>query len=354
MSPTSTLQAISARALVTLCHSHWYDAAAHLLRLRIGAGETDPAILEASRLAEIAVRVLALDAEDFIELAATVPERSWANDLAACAFPAEPRDPRRAALGSLVPLYELMLEVIDLRGERQEPQALVVTAHLIGEYLCQLGWESALGHAGDPLRMGEYVGERWGTSDHACPHNSAMRQTAKRSLNACGGDVPGYTSYLNKFHSRLGDTLAVCAMNHETIDAGERPDVGPTCPNPCTWAVRGTREARRDLDARMRLALVYLDSPLVALRHHAPVGHFFGVPSTSEIAQGWLRTWQKLTVQWPDGSNPLLAQAAADPSEVLPGLSALVTTVAGRPVRSGTLLSRIGDDIIASLQRASE
>lgn len=353
MTSTDTAVGMTADALVELCQAHWYDAVAHMLRLRLAAGDRDPAILEASRIAEIAVRVLSLDAEDFGALAAQVTDRPWSAELAACAFPATPRDPNRGALGSLVPLYQLMLEVIDLRGERHEPQALVVTAHLLGEYLCQLGWETTLGHGGDPLRMGEYVGERWGTTDPACPHNSAMRQTAKRSLNACSGDVAGYTSYLDKFHSRLGDTLAVCAMNHETTQAGERPDVGVTCPNPCRWAVRGSLEQRRDLDARMRLALIYLDSPLVALRHHAPVGHFFGVPSAAEISEGWLRTWTKLTAPWPDGSNPLSGPVVADPDEVLPGLGALVSTVAGVPVRRGNLMARIGDDIIASLRRAA-
>ena len=48
-------------------------------------------------------------------------------------------------------------------------------------------------------------------------------------------------------------------------------------------------EHRRDLDARVRLALIYAESPIVALRHHAPVGHFFGVPSFAEIAEAWQR-----------------------------------------------------------------
>lgn len=51
-----------------------------------------------------------------------------------------------------------MLEVLDLRAQRHEPLQIVVTAHLIGEYLAQLAWESTLGHAGDPLRLGETVG----------------------------------------------------------------------------------------------------------------------------------------------------------------------------------------------------
>lgn len=340
---------ISAQALVALCEQHWYDSALSMLNLRLREGDDDPAIVEAQRLATVAQRVLSLDAEDFEELADQVADRPWADRLRACGFPRGPRDEQRGALTSLVPLYQLMLEVLNLRAERGEPQALVVTAHLIGEYLCQLAWEQQLGHGGDPLVLAGQVGERWGTDDPQCPHNSAMRATAKRAVNASAGDQVGFTSYLDKFHSRLGDTLAVCAMNHLTIEAGERPDVGPTCPNPCSWAVREDRATRRDLDGRLRLALVYLDSPLVALRHHAPVGHFFGVPSVAEISQGWVHTWQKLTLQWPDGSNPLIGAVPTHPDEALPGLSALISTVAGHPVGQGSLLREIGDDIIKVL-----
>ena len=200
--------------------------------------------------------------------------------------------------------------------------------------------------------MRDSVGERWGTDDKSCPHNSALRATAKRSLNACNGAVAGYTAHLDKFHSRLGDALAVCAMNHETIGAGQRPDVGETCPNPCSWAVKGSLEDRRDLDARIRLALLYVDSPIVALRHHAPVGHFFGVPSVQEISEAWLRTWERLSQPWADGSNPLLLRkvpAAGTPDEALPGMSALVSTVAGRTIGAGRVIRSIGDDIMLTL-----
>lgn len=343
---------IGADALVALCEQHWYDAVASMLAARLRAGDDDPAIAEAHRLASCAQRVLALDAEDFIELSSAFEDRSWCAGLRAAGFPHGPRDAKRGALADLVPLYRLMLEVLHLRAARSEPQSIVVTAHLIGEYLCQLAWQTRLGHGGDPLRLALQVGERWGTDDPTCPHNSAMRATAKRAVNAAAGDVVGFTSYLDKFHSRQGDTLAVCAMNHLTIDAGERPDAGPTCPQPCGWAIAGPREVRRDLDARVRLALVYLDSPLVALRHHAPVGHFFGVPSTAEISDGWLRTWQKLALPWPDGSNPLIGAVPVDADEPLPGLSALVSTVAGQSVGRGRLLQDIGDDIVAALRRA--
>ena len=138
-----------------------------------------------------------------------------------------------------------------------------------------------------------------------------MRATARRALNAATGDPDGYTAYLDRFHSRLWSALAVCALNH----------------------------------------LLYRDSPVVALRHHAPVGHFFGVPSTAEISDAWLRTWERLAAPWPDGANPLAAAGlgAPDPAEALPGMSALVSAVAGRTVGPGTLIRDIGADVAAAL-----
>ena len=72
----------------------------------------------------------------------------------------------------------------------------------------------------------------------------------------------------------------------------------------------------------------------------------------AEISQGWVHTWQKLTLQWPDGSNPLIGAVPTHPDEALPGLSALISTVAGHPVGQGSLLREIGDDIIKVLEGA--
>ena len=348
----------------TLLRGHWYDAVAALLDevllpepvdgLSTGAATTPgPDLTQARELAEVARRVLDLDAEDFTAMSRRA-DAPWAGRLADCSFPALPRDPIRGALGSLVPLYELMLEVLQIRAMRREPLQVVVTAHLIGEYLIQLAWESTLGHGGDPLRLGEFVGDsRWGSDDPVCRHSSALRSTARRALHACSGDVSGYTTYLDRFHSRLGEAFGVCGLNFDVVGRGERPDVGEPCPNPCAFVTDLGRERRRDLDARIRLAMLYIDAPIVALRHHAPVGHFFGVPSVAEISEAWLRTWEKLSEPWPDGANPVLAptlQAGPSADEALPGLSALVSAVAGRPIGPGRVLRDIGDDVVRALQ----
>ncbi len=334
-----------------LLRGYWYDAVASLLLDELATRPGDLALAQAQRLALAAKRVLDLDAEDFGQIAVDF-DRPWAAALVDASFPPGPRDPQRGALGSLVGLYRLMLEVLELRARRHEPLQVVVTAHLIAEYLPMLAWETRLGHGGDPSRMRRSVGERWGAEAAACPHSSSQRATARRALNACDGDLPGYTAYLDRFHSRLGDALSPCAMNHATVGAGERPDVGTTCPDPCGWATAGTLAARRDLDARVRLALLYRDSPVVALRHHAPVGHFFGVPSTSEISAAWLRTWARLSAPWPDGSNPLQrgeARGAPEADEALPGMSALVSAVAGATIGPGRLIRDIGLDVATTL-----
>ena len=352
-----------------LLRGYWYDAASALLDRMDGepsgrrseheAGpDIDhlPPLAHAQQLAAAARRVLDLDAEDFATIAAAF-HLPWARRLAESSFPQQPTEPERGALGSLVPLYELMLEVLEIRAARGEPLQEAVIAHLIGEYLPLLAWESTLGHAGDPLRLPSFVGgSKWGTDDPSCAHPSALRSTAKRALNACSGDLDGYTTYLDRFHSRLGDALAVCAVNLDTTAIGDRPEPGDVCPNPCAFVRSLPMERRRDLDARLRLTVLYVDSPIVALRHHAPVGHFFGVPSATEIAEAWAKTWAQLTLPWRDGCNPLsrvVLDGSAD-AEALPGMSALVSAVAGRSIMAGRLLRTIGQDVARALSAGDE
>ncbi|MET0695547.1 MAG: hypothetical protein ABWX96_14575 [Propionibacteriaceae bacterium] len=337
----------------TLVEGHWYDAVAVLLEGAARAPNASQQVIKVQALATAARRVLDLDAEDFANIASGF-SATWIARLADCSFPLQPRDPHRGALGSLVPLYQLMLEVMELRALRRESMQIVVTAHLIAEYLVQLAWESTLGHGGDPEQLEwQMANSRWGTDDPACPHSPAQRSTAKRTLSACRGDQPGYNAYLDRFHSRQGEALSVCAMNHATIGAGERPDLGVTCPNPCGFVTDMSMELRRDLDARVRLALLFVQSPIVALRHHAPVGHFFGVPSAQEISDAWILTWEKVNQPWPDGDNPLHSMEHMSMGalhETLPGMSTLISAVAGRTISPGYLIRDIAKDLTRVLQ----
>lgn len=334
---------IDRATLRPLLAGSWYDALLDVMADAATPGE-EPTLVAALDLADCATRVLDLDADDFTAIAAAHRQARWADDLAACAFPPRLHDPQRGGLASLIPLFALMLEAVELRFARREPLLLVVTTHLMSEFLPQLAWEPVLGHAGDPLRLVHDVGERWGTNDRRCAHPAALRAVVKRALTAVEGDDVGFRAYLDRFHSRQGEALAVCAMNHRTTGPGDRPDCGTSCPHPCSWALRGDEATRKALDARCRLALIFRDGPLVGLRHHAPVGHFFGVPSLGEVRDAWAASWEKLAQPWRDGSNPLTG-VAPDPTEALPGLTALVSAVAARPVRPAHLIRDIGDDL---------
>ena len=76
--------------------------------------------------------------------------------------------------------------------------------------------------------------------------------------------------------------------------------------------------------------MLYVDSPIVALRHHAPVGHFFGVPSVAEMSEAWGKTWDQLSMPWRDGCNPLsqATQEGAPDAEALPGMATTVLSAA--------------------------
>ena len=79
-------------------------------------------------------------------------------------------------------------------------------------------------------------------------------------------------------------------------------------------------------------------APLVEPHHHAPVAHFSGVPPMAEIPEARPPTWGKPSAPWNDVSNPL------------PGMAALVSAVAGRPLGPGRLLRDIGDDAARALE----
>jgi hypothetical protein len=310
-------------------------------------------------------RLLDLDAEDFDHIAAqkALPEEVVA-PVRAARFPRRPDEPERGSLRSLVPLYALMLEALPIRWRRREPIHVVVLLHLIAEYLPFLAWEPVLRHAGDPLLLPAFVsvpGGRWGGRTPECDQNAVQRSASARVMTATRGDVPGWQAYLDRYHSRVADALARCASH----PMPGRPRLSGVCRSPCPVWTQLPEDVRDDLAARVHLARMFAESPVVELRHHAPVGHFFGVPSPEEIADAWRRTWVRLTRPWQDGANPLLARelsqedvarsaqlppsttgAAAEP---LPGLTDMVSAVAGREVRAGTVLRTIRDTMLETL-----
>jgi hypothetical protein len=81
---------------------------------------------------------------------------------------------------------------------------------------------------------------------------------------------------------------------------------------------------------------------LIRLRHHSPVGHGFGVPSPREVRLAWDRSRAWLGRQE--------AAVLADDGYPLPGLSHLVSAVAGHPVPPDTLLADTVGAVLAELR----
>ncbi|MEU8801374.1 hypothetical protein [Spirillospora sp. NPDC048819] len=285
-------------------------------------------------------RVLDLDAEDFgmPEDAGEVP-RDLLDRARASRMPQAPRERPRGALASLRPAYSLLLEVIAIRWDRRDMAALVAAVHIAGEYLPMLAWEPVLGHAGDPARIGAAVegeGSRFGVpiepgSPRMCDHTRPERSACERTLRVSKEPPPGWRAYLDRQHSQVASALGDCAAR---------------CRTPCTVMTRLDDLVRGDLTDRCKLAADFTDSALVKLRHAAPVGHGFGVPSPEEVQAAWARARKSLSRQ-PLG-KAAFAGAEDDPYP-LPGLPGLFSAIAATSLSPDTLLRDVTTRITATL-----
>lgn len=311
-------------------------------------------------------RVLDLDAEDFgrPEDAGEVPEALLARARAS-RMPQRPHERPRGALASLRPAYSLLLEAIAIRWERRDMAALTSAVHIAAEYLPLLAWEPVLGHAGDPVLLGPAVNGKDSLFGRApaegaarrCEHGSAVRAACDRALRVAAEPPHGWRSYLDRQHSLVADGLGVC---------------GSRCRTPCSVVTRLPASTRADLVERCRLASAFSRGPLVRLRHAAPVGHGFGVPSPEEVEAAWASGRKALArteagrtalagatgndATLPDAAGNSAAQdraaggGAALPDAArggypLPGLPELFSAVAGTPIVPDTLLT----DVVAAI-----
>ncbi|SFO89886.1 MULTISPECIES: hypothetical protein [Actinomadura] len=284
-------------------------------------------------------RVLDLDAEDFgmPEEAGEVPP-DLLDRARASRMPQAPRERPRGALASLRPAYRLLLEVIAIRWRRRDMAALVAAVHIASEYLPMLAWEPVLGHAGDPALIGAAVsgeGSRFGVpiepgTPRMCDHTRPERSACERTLRVAREPGPGWRAYLDRQHSQVSSALGDCAAR---------------CRTPCTVVTRLDDLVRADLTGRCKLAADFADSPLVKLRHAAPVGHGFGVPSPEEVQAAWSRARTSLS-RHPLGKTVL---AGDDDSYPLPGLPALFSAIAAAELHPDTLLHDVTKRIMSTL-----
>jgi hypothetical protein len=302
-------------------------------------------IADIQQLCAFGKRLLDLDAEDFgVADAATDAnvDHSFADEESgdsvpddlvvrsrAARMPQSPSEVDRGALASLRPPFALLLEVIAARWMRRETSDLVATMHIASEYLPMLIWEPVLGHAGDPARMVASVGgdgSRWGQlDDRACPHSKPEKSAANRALRVSGEQDAGWRSYLDRQHSSVSAALGICAAD---------------CRRPCTVMTRHSESDQERLDAACRIAENFSDSAMIQLRHSAPVGHGFGVPSPREVMDTWMHTREHLGKREP--------AVLVDDGFALPGLPSLVSALAGTTIVPDTLIA----DTAAALQNA--
>ncbi|MCP2341886.1 hypothetical protein [Actinomadura rupiterrae] len=277
-------------------------------------------------------RVLDLDAEDFgmPEEAGEVP-KDLLDRARASRMPQTAKERPRGALASLRPAYRLLLEVIEIRWRRREMAPLVAAVHIASEYAPMLAWEPVLGHAGDPALIGRSVSgpdSRFGVpvepgSERRCDHTRPERSACERTLRVAQEPGPGWRAYLDRQHSQVARALGDCAAR---------------CRTPCSVMTRLDDRIRAELTDRCRLAADFADSALVRLRHAAPVGHGFGVPSPEEVETAWARARASLR-HHPLGEVALKNEDTDD--YPLPGLPGLFSAIASTEIVKDDLLEEV-------------
>lgn len=285
-------------------------------------------------------RVLDLDAEDFgmPEEAGEVP-KDLLDRARASRMPQTAKERPRGALASLRPAYRLLLEVIEIRWRRREMAPLVAAVHIASEYAPMLAWEPVLGHAGDPALIGRSVtvpGSRFGVpvepgSERNCDHTRPERSACERTLRVAHEPGPGWRAYLDRQHSQVARALGDCAAR---------------CRTQCGVMTRLDEGPRRDLTDRCRLAADFADSALVRLRHAAPVGHGFGVPSPEEVQTAWARARSSLR-HHPLGEEALKNEDADD--YPLPGMPGLFSVIGAAELVPDDLLEEVSRRLLTAL-----
>ncbi|GAA0977118.1 hypothetical protein GCM10009555_037820 [Acrocarpospora macrocephala] len=285
-----------------------------------------------SAVCEFGQRLLTLDAEDFAsELDVPTIPADLRRRARACHMPQTPKGQPRGALDSLRPAYALLLEVIKVRWDQRELSAMMAALHIAAEYLPLLAYETALGHSGDPARWPEGLrapGSRFGViGDRDCDHTRSEQSATERTLRVAGEPGEGWRAYFDRQHSQVAGALATCVAK---------------CRNPCP-AIEWVPD-RENLALRCRAALAFAETPLVRLRHAAPVGHGFGVPSPEEVLDAWQRSRGALD------KNGIGHQVMRRDGFPLAGLPSLFSAIAGADLRPARLLADVSEHVISLLR----
>lgn len=291
-------------------------------------------------LAQLGEAVLNVDSHDFEFWCSDlqIPQQIR-DELSLRIWPSKRSHEAIGALDSLIPTFELLLEVFETRLLKGDISMGLSIIHLMTEYMPLLAWEKELGHAGNPKELGEYLsqpGSMWETE--ACPLNRQQRKAFSNAQIATHSQR-NWSIYLRDNHSRVAASLSICAgvPNPTSEQSGQR-----TCRTSCA-----IRKGNKNLAWNMVLVRRLKDSSLLTLRHDAPVGHFFSVPQEAEILASWETTWQGLIAdreEAPEAQNPLRGISRTG---ALAGFPELLGIVAGldRAMKPSNLISMIAEEI---------
>ncbi|WP_205717881.1 hypothetical protein [Actinomadura soli] len=236
------------------------------------------------------------------------------------------------------------MEIIEISWHRRDMKALVATVHIASENLPLLAWEPVLGHAGDPAVIGASVtgvGSRFGVpvvpgSARRCDHTRPERSACERMLRVTNEPGQGWRAYLNRQHSQVAQALGDCAAR---------------CRTPCSVMSRIDEPVRTRLTERCKLAADFTNSALVRLRHAAPVGQGFGVPSPMEVQTAWNRSRNALR-KLPLGYQAM--QGSEDDPYPLGGLAALFSAIADAPIVPETMLHDVSTRVTDLMTSSGE
>lgn len=296
---------------------------------------------KATALATLGQSLITLDMHDesLVELASGL-DAQLAQRVIQVAWPSSREAQPRGPMQDLVPTYQLLSEVLAIHSLRGETSSVLAVLHLMAEYLPLLAWGTATGDAGDPMAIELRLraeGALWHTDN--CPLNRLERGGFTSVL----GDED-WENYVRERHSRIASALSVCGgVPHPVVGRSS----GRVCRTPCA-----VMSGVADIAWRMTLARRFRASDLLQLRHDAPVGHFFAVPSASQVEAAWENTWHALLMdsdETPVGRNPLTGLQPQNSGQRLAGLLGYIAGQNG-PLAPGTLVA----DVATALRRELE
>jgi hypothetical protein len=258
-------------------------------------------------------------------------------------FPDSARQQRRGSLTAMRPLMGLVLEALTVRWRRDELLHVLALLHLVGEYLGHIAWESTIDHSGDPLQFhGGFggAGSAWGdAAADDCGHSRSHRHLARRMNEGDPLTSKGeWDDFLRSDYSRVGGLFLTCATRSGGRIWGRQPRRCDHATCPVWWGL--DESTSTSLERRTRVALWFGDSPLLKVRHAAPIGHFFGVPDKAEIVVAFDELAGKLRRQGVD----------VDGGDDVPSrTSQIVSIVAGEPTPPTDLLAATAEAVSIAL-----